>query len=125
MHDAGYATCIAGKWQMNGISYKNKIPAWDDATRPNHFGFDEYCLWQLTKNKKEGERYADPMIEQNGTVLETAEDSYGPDIFSNYVIDFIERHKDKPFFIYYPMVIVHDPFVPTPDSKSWPDKENR
>jgi arylsulfatase A len=125
MHDAGYVTCISGKWQLNGISYKKEIPAWDDINRPNHFGFDEYCLWQLTKTRKEGERYADPLIEKNGSILKLAKDSYGPDIFSDYVIDFIERHKDKPFFVYYPMVLVHDPFVPTPDSKSWPDRENR
>ena len=125
MHNAGYATCIAGKWQLNGISYKKEIADWDDVNRPNHFGFDEYCLWQLTKGKKDGERYANPKIEQNGSQLEAGEDSYGPDIFSDFVIDFIDRNKDKPFFIYYPMVLVHDPFVPTPDSKTWSDKDRR
>jgi arylsulfatase A len=35
---AGYATCVAGKWQLLG--------GFDG---PQHFGFDEYCLWQLTR----------------------------------------------------------------------------
>src|SRR5690554_6870563 len=43
--EAGYATCIAGKWQLNGLNRDN--PGNQDVTRPNHFGFDEYCLWQL------------------------------------------------------------------------------
>jgi len=42
MKEAGYATAIAGKWQLNGLTYK--LPGYQDVTRPNHFGFDEYCL---------------------------------------------------------------------------------
>jgi len=125
MRDAGYSTCISGKWQLNGIYHKEDIPDWDDHTKPYQFGFDEYCLWQLTKLRKEGERFANPLIQQNGEVLERDEDSYGPDIFSDYILDFMERKKDKPFFIYYPMVLVHDPFVPTPDSDTWNEKDLR
>jgi len=119
MKEAGYRTCISGKWQLNGLSYPNHISDWDDPSRPHQMGFEEYCLWQLTKPKREGERYADPLIEQNGRVLETEPDSYGPDIFCDFILDFIDRNQDKPFFAYYPMVLVHDPFVPTPDSEEW------
>ncbi|KPK28494.1 MAG: hypothetical protein AMJ61_02235 [Desulfobacterales bacterium SG8_35_2] len=123
--DAGYTTCIAGKWQLNGLAYKEIISDWNDHTRPEKFGFDEYCLWQLTKTRGEGERYALPLIEQNGKILEVNKDSYGPDIFCNYILDFIDRNKKETFFIYYPMVLVHDPFVPTPDSKDWDTEELR
>ncbi|MCE4565174.1 sulfatase-like hydrolase/transferase [Maribellus sp. CM-23] len=125
MQEAGYETCIAGKWQLNGLAYKDSIEDWNDNTRPHKFGFEEYCLWQLTKTGREGERYADPLIEENGKVLERNKDEYGPDIFSDFVLDFIERKKDKPFFVYYPMVLVHDPFVPTPDSRVWENPELR
>lgn len=125
MQDAGYATCIAGKWQLNGIYYKNKITDWSDNTKPNKLGFDEYCLWQLTNSANKGERYANPLIEQNGKLLDRKLDDYGPDIFSDYILDFMDRKKEKPFFIYYPMVLVHDPFVSTPDSKEWNNKANR
>jgi len=125
MQEAGYATCIAGKWQLNGLSFKDQITDWNDNTRPNKFGFDEYCLWQLTKGGRFGGRYANPLIDQNGKFLERNEDDYGPDIFSNYILDFIERKKEEPFFVYYPMVLVHDPFVPTPDSEAWNDKSLR
>jgi arylsulfatase A len=123
MKEAGYSTCIAGKWQLNGIAHQ--LPGNDDIHRPHQFGFDEYCLWQLNKPKKKGERYADPLIVQNGKQLEGLENSYGPTIFSDFVCHFIDRNSHKPFFIYYPMVLVHDPFVPTPDSPEWADASKR
>ncbi len=123
MKEAGYATCIAGKWQLNGLFYK--LDGYQDNTRPYHFGFDEYCLWQLTHTRSEGERYAHPLIEQNGEILPVDSSSYGPDIFCDYMLDFIERNRESSFFVYYPMVLVHDPFVPTPDSEIWNQPEHR
>jgi arylsulfatase A len=38
---------------------------------------------------------------------------------NEFAIDFISRHKDQPFFLYYPMMLTHDPFQPTPDSPNW------
>jgi arylsulfatase A len=39
-----------------------------------------------------------------------------------HVLDFIGRHKDKPFLLYYPMMLTHDPYQPTPDSPDWDPK---
>ena len=129
MKEAGYSTCVAGKWQLNG--FYHDLPGWQDNNRPYQLGFDEYSLWQLTipRSKKDGrfigERYADPIIEQNGEMLQPGIDAYGPDLFADYIIDFIERKKDSAFFVYYPMVLVHDPFVPTPDTEAWQDSTRR
>lgn len=128
MKEAGYATCITGKWQLNGIG---EYPGWQKQDRPNTFGFEEYCLWQLTKRPVRNkdtvlyERYAKPYIEQNGKILETTINDYGPDIFSDYAIEFMERNQDQPFFLYYSMILPHFPFVPTPDSEEWQDKQKR
>ena len=116
---AGYATAIAGKWQLNGLY--NQLPGHDDASRPVKAGFDEYMLWQLTTQKggeKGGERFWSPPIEHNGKFLtkEMNDGKYGPDMFCDFVCDFMERNKEKPFFVYYPMVLVHNPFIPTPDT---------
>lgn len=116
LKSAGYKTAIAGKWQLNGLSHN--APGNQDATRPLKAGFDEYCLWQLTQPKSKGERFWSPVLEQNGKIL-TKKDThhqYGPDIMAEFVCDFIKRNKDDPFFVYYPAVLVHDPFVPTPDT---------
>lgn len=120
LKSAGYKTAIAGKWQLNGIYSKNA--GYQDSQRPLQAGFDESCLWQVTKGKTHtnggGERFWSPPLEHNGTFISAQENAgkYGPDIMSDFVCDFIERHKDAPFFVYYPTVLVHDPFVATPDS---------
>ena len=123
MKDAGYATAVAGKWQLNGLP--NKFPSSLDPSTANHFGFDEYCLWQLTHTRGEGERYANPLLEVNGKVMEGLKESYGPDVLVDFVNDFVDRNKDKPFFIYYSMVLTHDPFVTTPDSRDWLTSEDK
>lgn len=123
MQEAGYTTCISGKWQLNGITFER--PGFESDDRPNHFGFDEYCLWQLNRPRKDGERYANPLITQNGRELTGLEDKYGPDVFSDFICDFIDKNHKSPFFIYYPMVLVHEPFVPTPDSEAWGELERR
>lgn len=121
---AGYATCLVGKWQLNGVSGTQR-PGWEDLERPRKLGFDEYCLWQHTHTRREGERFANPLIQENGLVLPRDSNAYGPDIFADYLIDFLTRHQDTSFFVYYPMVLVHDPFVPTPDSPEWQDPARR
>lgn len=119
LKSAGYKTAIAGKWQLSGLYHG--APGNQDASRPVKAGFDEYCLWQVTTQKrgeKGGERFWSPPLEQNGKFL-TKKDNhlkYGPDLMSDFLCDFIRRHKDDPFFVYYPAVLVHDPFVPTPDT---------
>ena len=123
LKEAGYETCIAGKWQLNGLNRNN--PGNQDVTRPNQFGFDEFCLWQLNRTRAEGERYANPLLTQNGSDLPRNPEEYGPQVVADYLTDYIERKARKPFFIYYPMLLPHDPFVPTPDSPEWADPERR
>ncbi|MDR2808992.1 MAG: sulfatase-like hydrolase/transferase [Tannerellaceae bacterium] len=106
--EAGYSTCIAGKWQLG---YDSRLP--------EVFGFDSSCLWQLSQEREQGERYANPLYELEGNIIPQDADLYGPDIFVNHIINFIRENKRKPFFAYYPMVLCHDPFFPTPDSEEW------
>ncbi len=103
--DAGYATFIGGKWQLGG-----------DMDSPYEFGFDEYALWQVTMRAN---RYPNPGLALNGVKTHFSDGEYGPDIINEYLRDFIDRHQDEPFFIYYPMMLPHFPFEPTPDSPDW------
>ena len=119
LKSVGYKTAIAGKWQLNGLYHS--APGNQDGTRPVKAGFDEYCLWQVTTAKGGelgGERFWSPPLEQNGKFLTKKDnhEKYGPDLMSDFLCDFMKRHKDAPFFVYYPAVLVHDPFVPTPDT---------
>ena len=60
---------------------------------PDQAGFDEYCLWQLDKRQS---RYADPLIIRNGEYMSGLEEKYGPDIFCDFILDFIDRNKNNP-----------------------------
>lgn len=103
--EAGYSTCMTGKWQLGR-----------DSGLPKKFGFDEYCLWQHTRRPP---RYANPGLEINGVEKDFSSGEYGPDLVNDYALDFISRHKDNPFFLYYPMMLTHSPYQPTPDSAAW------
>lgn len=123
LQDAGYATCVVGKWQLNGMGTTYETAKEDMLKRPQHFGFDEYCLWNFIGGSHN--RYSNPNLYQNGKQLTGLEDAYGPDVVSDYAVGFMKRNKDKPFLLYYPMILTHNPFVPTPDSEEWQDKNLR
>lgn len=118
----GYATAVAGKWQLSP----------GDLDGPRKAGFDEYCLWHFAsahdkttqtqlplKFKNKGSRYKSPTLFQNGQRMPNTRDKYGPDLVSDFICDFIDRNQNSPFLIYYPMILTHSPFVPTPDSVDW------
>lgn len=110
MRAAGYQTGIAGKWQLKG-----------GFEGPRKFGFDDYCLWYLTRRPP---RYANPGLEINGREFDFP-GKYGPDLVSDHLVKFIQANRDRPFFAYYPMLLPHWPFQPTPDSKDWDPTETR
>ena len=105
---SGYATCVAGKWQISGRG--TRFPG----THPEESGFDEWCLWEMDEETG-GSRYWNPTIKANGRLLQNTEGKFGPDIFCDYLLDFISRNKNRPFFAYYPMALTHGPTHPTPD----------
>ena len=120
LKEAGYATALSGKWQLSG-----KVP-----TLVYENGFDEYCMWAYAHNLPPGvvhtggfekgtktSRYWHPSILKNGKKLPTTIDDFGPDIYTDFVIDFARRHKDGPFFIYYPMTLTHAPYYSMPPSE--------
>ncbi|MCC9606102.1 sulfatase-like hydrolase/transferase [Blastopirellula sp. JC732] len=113
LKEAGYRNMIAGKWQLYGSdNYAQQFRA--KGTLPGEAGFDQWCLWQVDKL---GERYDGPLLNINGENKQFENSKYGPDICVDHILEFIDQKSDQPFFVYYPMILVHDPFVPTPDSK--------
>lgn len=121
LRDAGYKTAVAGKWQLLGAEqYAKRFRL--KGSWPADAGFDRYCLWQVDKL---GERYWNPLLYVDGENRQYGPDDYGPDIVSKYIIDFMEENRDKPFFAYYPMILVHNPFEPTPDSASRDSKDRQ
>ncbi len=107
--EAGYATAIAGKWQLLGASHYGEW-AGRGAT-PDQAGFDTWCLWQVGEL---GSRYWNPQMEVDGKLLEPAQGRFGPDLSCQHLLEFAAEHRSDPFLAYFPMALVHSPFVHTP-----------
>lgn len=107
---AGYKTAIAGKWQMALLK-----------DQPNHIaksGFEESCVYGW----HEGPRYYEPMIYENGKVRDDVKDKFGPDVYTDFLINFIEKNQNNRFFAFYSMTLAHEigndletPPPPAPD----------
>ena len=120
--DAGYNTCISGKWQLYSYNPPDQHPEErSSGQKIEDAGFDEFCVWHPHHTEEKGSRYKNPVIYENGEFRTDTKDKYGEDIFCDYIIDFLERKKDdeKPFFVYWPMAATHKPHEPTPDSPEW------
>ena len=107
--DAGYSTTTAGKWQLLGASHYGEW-AGRGAT-PHQAGFDSWCLWQVGEL---GSRYWNPQMEVDGELQDPVQGGFGPDLSCQHLLEFAAEHRTKPFLAYFPMALVHSPFVHTP-----------
>lgn len=112
---SGYATAIAGKWHLGDFQ--------SHPDQPDSHGFDEYCLWVQYWDGERRSRYYAPHNWENGTYRIHGEETFGPDYYSDFLLSFIERNKDRPFLAYYPMNLVHGPLVAPPTLKKSAEKE--
>ena len=115
--DQGYATACYGKWHLG----------WQKEFLPLQHGFDEYVgipysndMWpnsnvtgeRLPKGNGRGDFPELPLIEGNETIA-TITSLKGQDslttLYTKKAVDFIDRHADKPFFLYVPHTMAHIP----------------
>jgi arylsulfatase A len=128
LKSAGYATGCVGKWHL-GVQRKRPVD-WNAPLRPgpNTAGFDSYfgvinshnqAPFVLVENDrilglKPGDRIA-IQGERNQTEGPRLRDEHALEtIQAAKAVAFIERNRDRPFFLYYPAAAVHDPYTPAP-----------
>jgi len=121
LQEAGYRTAVVGKWQLLGNQRQRELADGRGGSLPAEAGFDEYALWQVTEL---GSRYKDPRIDVGGGPQDYP-GAFGPDVFVEYIEGFLERNREREFFLYYPMVLTHDPLRPTPDDPDYATLEPR
>lgn len=93
LREAGYATGCFGKWHI-GEHFPN---------HPNGQGFDEFFGFP----QGHWNDYFDPELDHNGQMVETR--GFITDVLTDRAIEFIERHRDAPFFCYVPFNAPHTP----------------
>lgn len=107
LRKAGYATCAAGKWQISDFRVEPRAMV--------ESGFDEYCMWTgyETGNPPSHKRYWDPYLHtKDGS--RTYPGEFSEEIFTDFIIDFMKRNRERPFLVYYPMCLTHGPLTTTP-----------
>lgn len=103
----GYATAIYGKWHLGS----------EPDFLPTRQGFDEYFgipysndMWPL--HPWQGSVFNFPPLDliENETVIDTLEDqSLITTQYTERAVQFIEKNKDRPFFLYLPHSMPHVP----------------
>ncbi len=126
LRQAGYATGVVGKWQINNL--------YDEPDVLVQHGFDEHVVWpgSIDRDRVQGDewsayraavdarsvegtrrmmpmvesRYWNPVIIRSGR-REVDPGKFGPDVLQHAALDFLRRHREHPFLLYYPMVLTH------------------
>jgi len=100
LKDAGYATACFGKWHLG---YQ---PPW----LPPEQGFDVF------RGLTSGDGDFHTHVSRAGrpdwwhnNELEPAQ-GYTTDLLTQYSLEFIEQHRDRPFFLYVPQLAIHFPW---------------
>ena len=105
--DAGYTSCYVGRWVMGGGDKGIKAQ-----------GYSSYSCFQANNgDDKSVGRYKNPVIFQDGAFLPNSvtKGKYSEDFFSDYLCNFIDSNKNKPFYATYAFNEAAAPYVPTPD----------
>ena len=113
LREAGYATAIAGKWQINDLRKFDALKL---------HGFDEHCVWpgyETGNAPPSDERYWNAYLQTNGK-REICTNRYGPDVVNDFALDFIQRNRARPFLLYCPLILCHTPYPTTPFNKTNP-----
>ena len=113
---AGYRTCLVNKWHLDG---------YDPKAAPNHRGFDEFYGWTISTVESNSPYYY-PYYRFHGDSLinidENAHDAHvrhNTDISTDDALAFIDRNKERPFFLYLAYDAPHEPYII--DDTSWYD----
>lgn len=120
---AGYRTGLMGKWHLDGF---------ESRATPPQFGFDEFKGWLIQFDSTQGywpaqRVHGDKLVD----IPENADGKHGryePHMLTEDALDFIERHKARPFFLYAAYNSPHSPYTapdfgPYADRADWADDE--
>ncbi|WP_075590051.1 sulfatase-like hydrolase/transferase [Labilibacter marinus] len=134
LQENGYETAISGKWHIPGYA-EEEHSGWDEYSLLGGYmkPYKKDVVWDgrwfswkkaadtfldtavIGKNKQlYPALYWHGAVYQNGQLLPSNKDTYAPDLNQQFALEFIKKDRDKPFFLYYPMVLPHDPWLPTP-----------
>lgn len=115
---AGYRTCLVNKWHLDGFN--------PEAT-PLNRGFDEFYGWLISTAHSNDPYYYPYWRFDNRELINIKENEgdkrikHNTDISTQDAIQFIQRNKKKPFFLYLAYDAPHEPY--NMEETTWYDNE--
>lgn len=111
---AGYSTGMVGKWHLG---HHQKF-------LPTHQGFDEYLglpysndMWAHGPVRWLRSYQPIPLIDGDKPIIYLQDQTYLTTWYTERAVSFIDRHKDKPFFLYLAHSMPHVPLYVAPKNK--------
>ena len=113
LQSAGYRTALIGKWGLGDVGVA-------EAGLPRKQGFDEFYgflnqhhahnhfpdyLWR-NETREPLPNVVTPVGDHGGGYA-TKKEKFADDLFAEESLRFVERNRDRPFFLYWSMVIPH------------------
>lgn len=124
LQEAGYVTGMFGKWGLGEATTTGE---------PNRQGFDE---WMGFLNQRRAHSHYPDYLWHNTEKLELPGNADGQrtqhtqPLFTDYALDFIDRHREENFFLYLPYCLPHSEFAATEpfyelyaDREDWTEQE--
>jgi arylsulfatase A-like enzyme len=105
LKDAGYATACVGKWGMG---------MFDTTGSPLKVGFDHFFGYNCQRHAhsyfptylyRDDQRFDLP-----GNDGKTVGKTYAQDLIANDLLDWVRKHKDRPFFLFHSVTLPHGRF---------------
>ena len=115
LKEVGYVTGMSGKWGLGEP---------DTTGEPNEQGWDE---WFGYLNQRRAHSYFPEFLWKNKERIEYPKNldgkkgTYAHDLFTDFALDFVQRHKDEPFFLYLPYTVPHSRYE-IPDTAPYTDR---
>ncbi len=103
LKDNGYATACIGKWHLG----------FHESFLPHNQGFDHYYGLLHNLDPVESSFFEDqggvPLMRNDEVIKRPADPAELTKLYTDEAIDFIEKNKDAPFFLYLPHTMLHHP----------------
>jgi len=112
--DAGYATGFVGKYHVHDTDHSKEASLFGDLDVPKNAEYSE----KLNKRKFKLEKLQRDLVKKNGFTwakniywgnLKSPFKGHNPDWTAQAALEFIEEHKDQPFYLHCCSTLLHGP----------------
>ena len=110
LKECGYQTCHLGKWHIGNDLQRPELRGFDVSIGSNFSGMPASYFYPFARGENNKKNVPDLEDFDKGDHL--------TDCLTSRAVDYINEHKDGPFFMYFAYYAVHTPIQASPDKVS-------